>query len=763
MKRPIHSSHCFALLLVFICLFEVQAQAQRPRRVRTNGGSFMHQPRLISTARNTCTREIYRTIDGTCNNINASEEWGASDISLYREMATAYGNADPLNAMAGPNRSSPRAISNAIVAQSSSNPSSSNLSSFVFTWGQFLDHDITLTPESHTEYAPIALPDDETDFGAEIPFFRSEVRVGTGTTIPREQSNLITSWVDASNVYGSDITRANWLRTFSNGKLKTSAGNLLPYNTIDGEFGSAIDPDAPSMAATPTTPDKLFIAGDVRANEQPGLTTLHTLFVREHNRICDQLLARGITGDEELYQRARKQVGAIMQQITYQEFLPALGVTLPPYQGYKADVHPDIMNLFATAAYRLGHTMVTEELLLVDNNCNSVDDNLSLIDGFFNPTQVAAYGIAPFLKGLAVQTQEEIDVQMIDGLRNFLFAIPGAPVPFGLDLAALNLQRGRDHGLASYNQIRQHFLGRRVGRFGDITSDPALRNALAAAYTNVNDIDAWIGLVAEDHTPGTSLGPTLQAILGEQFQRLRDGDYYYFENDPAINGQLLNDIRADRLSRVIERNTNLSNLQGNVFIAATCETIVDNDGGGNGGNDGGGNPPGDGGGNGGPGGGGNDGGGNGGPGGGGNGGGGNGGGGNDGGGNDGGGNDGGGNGGPGGGGNGGPGGGLVDETITTNARLRIAGETPNNQLTTLAVFPNPSSGQVTVAANSPDNALIQVTLLGVDGKLYFSKDIASGTTFYKEQLPLRVPSGVYFVRVITTQDILTEKLIVKNK
>ncbi len=576
------------LCLNYIGIFQVQAQKQTKiigKKFKTNAKNFQHIPRKNSTpiitqksAANCTTRQPNRSIDGTCNNLtNNGSEWGAADVPLSRKMPAQYDNPDPYNDMAGSNRKSPREISNIVSAQSASIESGDELSSFVFTWGQFLDHDIDLTPEGETEYHPITMPANEPLFTSDIPFFRSEIYPGTGTNTPREQTNLITSWIDASNVYGSEQSRADWLRTFTDGKLKTSAGNLLPYNTVDGELSSAIDTNAPSMAGDEEHTNKVFVAGDVRANEQPGLTTLHTLFVREHNRLCDKLKKQGINGDEQLYQLARKWVGAYMQQITFEEFLPALGVNLPNYSAYKNNVKPDITNVFATAAYRLGHTMVTEELLLIDDNCNDVDGgSLTLLEAFFNPSQVATHGIEPFLKGLSLQTQQEIDLKIIDNLRNFLFGDPTAPAVFGLDLASLNIQRGRDHGLPHYSFIREHYTNRRVRSFREISSDPTVQAALSAAYDgNVNNIDAWVGLLAEDHISGGSIGRTLEQVLNEQFTRLRDGDYYYFENDPAFSGSDRTKIKDTELSKIIERNTSLDHLPRNVFKVRECN---DNDG-----------------------------------------------------------------------------------------------------------------------------------------------------------------------------------------
>lgn len=546
--------------------------AQKPRKAGVATLSDInHYPRT-----STATKQLsfyqpkYRTIDGTRNNL-WYPNWGATDIILKRELPSAYGFPDPLNSLAGNTRKSPREISNIVCKQASTGTKTKNMSSFVFTWGQFIDHDITLTEEGHTEDAPIFLPPNENSFAVPIRFMRSKAKPGTGISSPREQINLITSWLDASMVYGSDQHRASWLRTYQNGKLKTSAGNLLPYNTYNGEQYGAVDPNAPSMASIPGAAPKHFVAGDVRANEQPGLTTLHTLFVREHNRYCDQLVRNGQTNDEKIYQRARKWVGALIQVVTYNEFLPALGVELPPYQGYNSYMQPDITNEFATAAYRMGHTMVTEQMVVLDHNCSFIPANTSLRGNFFNNSLIQNWGIEPILRGLANQQQEAIDVKLVDNLRTFLFQIPGAP-PAGLDLAALNIQRGRDHGLPDYNTMRQHFLGQRATRFKDISSKGAIRRSLKEAYhSNINNIDAWTGLLAEDHAPNANVGPTLQAMLSMQFQRLRDGDFYYYEWDPYLTDNKKRTLRNTKLAKIIKRNTSIQSIANKLFKARNCQ------------------------------------------------------------------------------------------------------------------------------------------------------------------------------------------------
>ncbi len=427
-------------------------------------------------------------------------------------------------------------------------------SDFVWQWGQFLDHDIDLT-ESKEPFEPAHIrPEtgdpffDPTSTGlSQITFHRSLFQSGTGVDsyYPRQQRNLISHFIDASNVYGSDPVRATALRTNDgSGRLKVSAGDLLPFNTegLHNAGGSG---------------SELFLAGDVRANEQVGLTAMHTLFVREHNRRADELAATesGLSGDE-IYERARAFVGGLVQRITYDEFLPALlgPDALAPYAGYQASVSPAIMNSFSTAAYRFGHSAVSDELLRLDANGEEIPfGHLPLKNAFFAPHRITLEGgIEPLLRGLAAQEMSKVDTKVVDGLRNFLF---GPPTDGGLDLASLNTQRGRDHGLPDYaSAVFARGLGR-IHSFADISSDPVVQSLLAAQYGDIHEIDLWVGGISEDPVNGGHVGELFFNILKSQFEALRDGDRYWYEIALPIDEVI--EIENATLADVIRRNTTI--------------------------------------------------------------------------------------------------------------------------------------------------------------------------------------------------------------
>lgn len=503
-----------------------------------------------------------RSIDGSGNNLQ-DPLMGATFTQLIRYVFSDY--EDGISQMLEDGRPSARLVSNIVHSQEESIPNLLNTSDYIWQWGQFLDHDIDFTNGANPiEEADIEVPAgdpffDPFDTGTEvITFDRSVFDTSTGTGIdnPRQQLNTITTWIDASNVYGSDVERANTLRlNDGTGRLNSSAGNLLPFNTT-GLPNDGGDDDT-----------FLFLAGDFRANEQVGLTTMHTLFMREHNRYVVELRGRNpeLSGDE-LYERGRQYVGALMQAITYNEFLPALlgPDVISPYNGYNPGVDASIGNIFSTAAYRFGHSMLSPQILRLNQNLEVIPEgNLPLLDAFFSPELITDEGgIDPILRGLANQLAQRLDPFVIGDVRNFLFGPPGAG---GFDLAALNIQRGRDHGLPNYNDVREQMGLLRVESFQDISSDPDVQMRLLDAYGDVDNIDLWPGGLAEDPVSGSHLGELFSVIIKKQFEALRDGDRFWYEL--KLNTSELVEVQSTTLADVIRRNTDIGQeLQDNVFI-----------------------------------------------------------------------------------------------------------------------------------------------------------------------------------------------------
>lgn len=525
------------------------------------------------------------------NNI-AKPTLGTAGTDLLRVSPAAY--SDGISSPSLANNPSARVLSDLLNNQADpKNPSEdintvdgNSLTDFGYTWGQFIDHDMDLTTTNTEKLTIPADPNDPNQMGDQT-FSRStfDPATGTSTSNPRQQTNSVTSFLDLSQVYGSTTAIADALRTHSGGQLKTSPGNMLPYDNSTyftpaqlALFNMANDS---GMVAT----QNLFVTGDVRGNENVELTALQTLFVRNHNRIASQLQKSHPTwSDEQLFQEARKLNIAEYQSITYNYYLPDLlgRNAIRPYSGYHSNVNPAIATEFSTVAFRFGHSMLDNEIERHTNNGTDITTDptgasISLAQDFFdanllNPAGVTdpftghtSTDIGPILKANADGIAQATDLMAVNDVRNLLFG-NGGQTDNGLDLMARDVERARDDGIGSYNQLRQAYGLTPVTSFAQITRNVTVQNELKAAYGTVANIDAFEGGLAEDHVPGSDMGPLFTRILVDQFTRLRDGDRYFYLNE-TFNSEEMSILRqGSTLAQVIQANTNVTNLQSDVFV-----------------------------------------------------------------------------------------------------------------------------------------------------------------------------------------------------
>ena len=481
---------------------------------------------------------IYRSIDGSGNNL---ADTGLNAVGAdFSRIGVAH-FADGVSTLRTdlPNA---RTVSNLVVAgDGATTPNAEGLSGMMYAWGQFIDHDINLTLSDNVTHIDIAVPADDPTLSGSISLTRSVIDPLTGVAgKPATTTNNVTGWIDGSMVYGSDAATAASLRG-AGGYLLTSDGDNLPI--VDGAY----------------------VAGDIRVQENPDLTALQTLFLREHNRQVDKLkLAHPDWTGDQLYEQARAIVTAEIARITYNEFLPHLlgANAIKPYRGYKADVDASLTEEFAGAAYRLGHSIVSANLEKTDEQGNIIGTAVTLKDAFFqDPADFAAdSGADGLLRHLSNDLSNALDVHIVDDLRNFLFG-PSA----GLDLAAINLQRGRDLGLGTLNETRAALGLKPYTSFAQITSDATTAAALQAAYGDVNTVELWIGGLAEDHTAGAMVGQTFGVIIAAQFEALRDGDRLWYQNQ-GFDPITMREIEGTTLSSLMLENTDTEHMQADAFV-----------------------------------------------------------------------------------------------------------------------------------------------------------------------------------------------------
>lgn len=370
----------------------------------------------------------------------------------------------------------------------------------------------------------ITIPDDDQPNVRARKAFRFDrsMRGDVGRGGAQRPLNTLTSALDLDAVYAANSERnINALRGLdSNGEvsalLKTSANNLLPLNT-DGFVNS------------PDISNKFFIAGDHRANEHPALTAFHTIFLREHNRLVKDIQNRvGTSVTQVVYDAARAMNIAQFQKIIFEEFYPAaVGSMLPPYTGFNPDVDPTVSDIFSGAAFRFGHTMVSNTIPRRDAG-NERLSSVPMADIFFRPaSKFSSTFMEDILRGIAHEMAQEVDIFVVDALRNQLFEnVAGEE---GFDLISINLQRSRDHALPSFNRVRQLFGLSAVRKFSEINDKKDVAERLSRAYRGmIDDVELFVGLLAEDHVPGSTFGRTMNAIWKREFARLRDGDQFHY-------------------------------------------------------------------------------------------------------------------------------------------------------------------------------------------------------------------------------------------
>ncbi|XP_049950718.1 uncharacterized protein LOC126457994 [Schistocerca serialis cubense] len=527
----------------------------------------------------------YRSITGRCNNLR-NPNLGKSTSTFARLLPAAYENAiarPRLSSVSGGPLPSPRLISTTIHVDISNLHNRYSL--MLMQFAQFLDHDLTFTPVHrgfftsipdcrscnspntvHPECMPIPIPrhdhfypqvNQTTGEPVCLPFMRS--LPGQQHLGPRDQINQNSAFLDASQIYGEHTCLARQLRSFG-GRLNVTqhpvqGKDLLPNSPVHPEC------KAPSGYC--------FIAGDGRASEQPALTAIHTIFMREHNSIARALSAVNPHWDDErLYQHGRRILTAALQHITYNEFLPRLlgwsavnlyELKLQPqgfYKGYSASCNPSIVNEFATAAFRIGHSLLRPHIPRFGPNYQAIDPPILLRNGFFNPDMIyQANIIDEIIRGLASTPMENLDQFMTGEITNHLFE--DRHIPFsGVDLIALNIQRGRDHAIRPYNDYRALCNLKRASSFEDLSREiPAeVITRLKRLYPTVDDIDLFPGGMSERPVQGGLVGPTFACIIGIQFRQLRKCDRFWYENDDPVlkfTEAQLAQIRKITLSKIL--------------------------------------------------------------------------------------------------------------------------------------------------------------------------------------------------------------------
>ncbi|XP_076327258.1 peroxidase-like [Tachypleus tridentatus] len=536
-----------------------------------------------------CTIERFRSFTGICNNIQQSS-WGATHTPFVRFLPPAHPDgisAPRISVTGGP--LPPARLISTFIHPDFDYPSG-ELSILVMSWGQMIDHDLTLAAlprdQNNMEFSccggpnylqhqsclTIDIPHDDPFYSLYgqrcLDFKRLEAGQRPGCTLgPRAHINLDSSPIDGNFVYGSTEEVAR--------KIRLGKGGLMRVWDVFKEYG--LKPLPPPLTENPerdcnARPRHLFcfIAGDPRINEQIHLTVIQTLYLRDHNRKAIELgRLNPHWNDERIYQETRHIIAASIQNIIYKEFLPmALGeetvnrynLTLQAegyWNGYDPNVHMGVANAFQAAAFRFGHTHIQGMVRRYNKFHEFVgEDPLRIL--LKRPFIVYEPGKIDELIGGLINTPAQVyDPFITMEVTNHLFEKP--PEPYGLDLISFNIARGRETGVPGYNDYREWCGLGRAKTFEDL--EPLLNNNTALKYSQLykhpDDIDLWSGGVTERHLAGAMIGPTFACIIARQFANSRRGDRFWHENSgfpSAFTPEQLQEIRKSSQSKLLCEN-----------------------------------------------------------------------------------------------------------------------------------------------------------------------------------------------------------------
>ncbi|XP_026731939.1 peroxidase-like isoform X1 [Trichoplusia ni] len=529
----------------------------------------------------------YRTFDGSCNNPVRSS-WGQALTGYKRLLHPKYadGIEEPRRALSHKALPSARLVSTKLTSNQDLPNNDKTIALAV--WSQFVYHDLVHTPvrkSIHTNQAirccdegfpltpryihpscmPISVPHDDAfykkkyvtcmEYTRSITTYRGDCTFGAS-----EQMNQATHFLDGSNIYGSNSRDAAALREKSGGLLKTT--------NIDDEEHLPLAANPTEKCLVGSSTETCFNAGDARANTHPWMASMYAVWVREHNRV-----ARGLANlnpgwnSDRLYHEARRIVVAELQHITYKSWLPTLTgrafeELYESYDlGYNSDIDPTITNPFATAGFHFVNSLLDQDIQMIDDNNNVTSQRLH--HNYFKPEIVAKNGgLKQILKGMVNQNSQQLDLNYDDDLRHQWLG--------ELDVLAIDVQRGRDHGLPGYTQYRALCGLPAVSSFQQMTDviPQETVNKLSEVYEQPGDIDLVVGLMAETPVQNSLLGPTAICLIKEQLWRTKTGDRYFYshqEEAGKFTKRQLTELKRASLARIMCDNAPFTQIQRDVF------------------------------------------------------------------------------------------------------------------------------------------------------------------------------------------------------
>ncbi|XP_075148301.1 peroxidase-like [Haematobia irritans] len=567
--------------------------------------SFEGTSRMVCAAPPmSCTNDssnlYYRTFDGSCNNL-ASPGSGMANTRYGRLLRPKYGDGQysPTRSESGGPLPGARVLSLTVFGEQTLPDDKFNV--LTMQWTQFVGHDMGDLMQGSSDnccenpnnkycyniplhvYGPITLGSGRTCQSFNRAVSDVDLSCPFNNLGYAEKMNRASSYLDLSFVYGNSLEASIKLRAYQGGLLKTVWNNnqelLTTLNNENNECQSNVE--------------NCFNVGDMRNQFMPSGVVLHTLLVREHNRLANILAKMNPHySDEKLFQEARKINIAQYQRITYYEMLPLLLGPSHTYESrlaYNVDHEYDYVNDYderltpvtyaenAVAAFRYLHTSIPGVLTLTEadyhrNQTLRISNYFRRQDTFELMRNGKAFD--PMTRGLLMQLQKRVDTNLDKEIKHFLDRQPFDE--FGTDLKSVDIQRGRDFGLPSYNDYREYCGLPRAFHWSDFSDhiSPEKIELMQKFYKSPNDVDLNVAGALERHVAESEFGPTFQCLMTKQFLTTRRSDRFFFERNDVHTGfkpAQLAEIRKVTLASLICANTDLEYVQQGAFMHPSIE------------------------------------------------------------------------------------------------------------------------------------------------------------------------------------------------
>ncbi|CAL1537663.1 unnamed protein product [Lymnaea stagnalis] len=537
--------------------------------------------------------EDMASTDGFKNNLNQAT-WGIAGSNLLRVSPQAY--SDGAYEMAGVTRPNPLEISLKVHSRPDGAASGYSRNALQAYYAQLVLDEIAQTymstcpPEYENMNLPSGHPLRQSTTNPQV-FLRSLYDQSTGYTSagPRQQINLVSSFMDGGIIYGSTNVWTTLLRSYKEGKLLADSDDVKSsfpvHNNVKLPVFNAPIPRDHVMKPV----DRLFRIGNAKGHENPFLLALQVVWFRWHNVIADGIARTSNYTDEEIFHLTKRKVVGTFQKVAFKEWLPAFlnGNSkvssadysyISNYTQYDSRTQPGITQEFL-AAMEFRNTITPSAVWALGDNCNKSEtkgrgphgeertvQSFRLCNNFWDSQEIVKTSFNEIIRGMIYTRGKREDGHFV---KDFTESFYGPFEYSRTDLVATQIQRFRDHGLNGLNAIRKAYGLKSLDNWDRLGGANGTINKLYGGQAP-DDVDLITGGLLDSFNIG-GISDLFMEILKEQFIRVRDTDRFWYENDKVFSIQEIREIESTTFKMILKETTNITDtdIPDQVFLCSS--------------------------------------------------------------------------------------------------------------------------------------------------------------------------------------------------